>query len=56
MLVRTLKRGTLCAALAITMTAAPAMAQISISSADDIRAGELEVPINKSQVIRVDRP
>ena len=56
MLVRTLKRVTLISALAITMTAAPAMAQISISSADDIRAGELAVPINKSQVIRVDRP
>ena len=56
MLVRTLKRGALVAALAITMTAAPAVAQVTISSADDIHAGELEVPINKSQVIRVDRP
>ena len=56
MLVRTLKRGALCTALAMVMAATPAMAQISISSGDDIRAGELEVPLNKSQVIRVDRP
>ncbi|MGI8931672.1 MAG: type II and III secretion system protein family protein [Sphingomicrobium sp.] len=56
MLVRMLKRATLCAAISVTMAAAPAAAQVSFSSGDDVRAGVLEVPINKSQVLRVDRP
>ena len=34
---------------------AQAAAQV-ISSADEVRAGELAVPLNKSQVIRSDRP
>src|SRR4051794_14326035 len=34
--------------------AAPAAAQISV--ADSINAGELNVPVNKSQVLRADRP
>src|SRR5687768_3193472 len=42
------------AALAVT---APATAQSGvISVAEDVHAGELVVPINKSQVVRVDRP
>ncbi|HYC96128.1 MAG TPA: type II and III secretion system protein family protein [Sphingomicrobium sp.] len=40
------------AAVAIT---APASAQI-VSPADDVEAGELAVPLNKSQVLRTDRP
>ena len=56
MLVKTLKRATLCAAIAIAAPLAPAMAQVSISSGDEVRAGELQVPLNKSQVVRSDRP
>ena len=54
-----LKRAALLAAagLAGLAFAAPAMAQMSaISIAEDVHAGELEVPVNKSQVLRVDRP
>ena len=37
--------------------AAPAAAQSSaISVAEDVHAGELVVPVNKSQVLRSDRP
>ena len=36
--------------------AAPANAQVTVSEADEIRAGELAVPLNKSQVLRTDRP
>ena len=47
----------LCAALAINLPALPASAQVSaVSEADGIHAGELMVPVNKSQVLRVDRP
>ncbi len=60
MLIRTFKGATLGAALAISAAtlgvAAPAMAQVMVSEADDIRAGELAVPLNKSQVLRTDRP
>jgi pilus assembly protein CpaC len=41
------------AAIALPSQAA---AQVTISEADSIRAGELAVPLNKSQVIRSDRP
>ena len=54
-----LKRAALLAAagLAGLAFAAPAVAQMSaISIAEDVHAGELEVPVNKSQVLRVDRP
>ena len=54
-----LKRAALLAAagLAGLAFAGPAMAQMSaISIAEDVHAGELEVPVNKSQVLRVDRP
>ena len=45
------------AALAGALAAAPASAQIStISVADGVHAGEIAVPVNKSQVIRSDRP
>lgn len=45
------------ALLGAAATAQPAMAQsASISIANDVQAGELAVPVNKSQVLRVDRP
>ncbi len=45
------------AALALASAAAPAAAQSSgISVADEVHAGEVAVPVNKSQVIRSDRP
>ena len=56
MLVKTLKQATLCAALAVALAATPVVAQISVTNGDDVRAGELNVPLNKSQVLRVDRP
>jgi pilus assembly protein CpaC len=61
MIARTLKGRALGAAIAAiaisTMAAAaPAAAQIAVSEVDDVRAGELSVPLNKSQVIRSDRP
>lgn len=60
MLNRTLKGATLGAAIALATAAvtaaAPAAAQIAVSEADEVRAGELAVPLNKSQVLRTDRP
>jgi pilus assembly protein CpaC len=60
MLNRTLRRAALGAAIAIGAAAfgaaVPAQAQVVVSSGDDIRAGELAVPLNKSQVLRTDRP
>ena len=45
------------AALAGAVLAVPAAAQISaVSVADGVHAGEIAVPVNKSQVIRSDRP
>lgn len=45
------------AALALTALAAPAQAQLSaVSVAENVHAGELQVPVNKSQVLRSDRP
>ena len=45
------------AVLTVAATAVPAAAQITtVSVADGIHAGEVAVPINKSQVIRSDRP
>ena len=47
----------LVAVIAACATATPAAAQISnISVAEGVHAGELAVPVNKSQVIRSDRP
>ena len=43
-------------ALAVANVASPAAAQSSISVAEGVHAGELAVPVNKSQVIRSDRP
>jgi pilus assembly protein CpaC len=40
--------------LAALAASQPASAQISVAS--DVHAGELDVPVNKSQVIRADRP
>ena len=43
-------------ALLATAAANPALAQVSVvSDSDGVRAGELQVPVNKSQVLRVDR-
>lgn len=45
------------ASLAGVMSATPAAGQIStVSVADGVHAGEIAVPVNKSQVIRSDRP
>ena len=53
MLIRTFKGALLAAAIVV---AAPAAAQVAVSPADDVAAGELAVPLNKSQVLRTDRP
>ena len=54
MAARTLKGLALCAAAAGALLAAqPALAQVSVATG--VGAGELEVPVNKSQVLRVDR-
>jgi len=55
MVAKAFMRAALAAAGAAALVAAsPAAAQISI--AEGIHAGELDVPVNKSQVIRADRP
>src|SRR5579864_6502993 len=52
---RKLKRFALCAAAVGALLAAhPAYAQVSVAS--NVSAGELDVPVNKSQVLRADRP
>jgi pilus assembly protein CpaC len=58
MLIRTFKGALLgaCMGIAAIAVAAPASAQITVSPADDVAAGELAVPLNKSQVLRTDRP
>ncbi len=43
------------AALAVVGCAQPAFAQ-AVSIAEGVHAGELDVPVNKSQVLRTDRP
>lgn len=42
------------AAVGAIASAQPAMAQVAVASGVD--AGELDVPVNKSQILRVDRP
>ena len=58
MLIRTFRGALLGASIAVMAiaVAAPASAQVSVSATDDISAGELAVPVNKSQVLRTDRP
>ena len=57
MAARSIRALALAAAIVAGVTAAPAAAQIStISVAEGVHAGELAVPVNKSQVIRSDRP
>ena len=60
MFARTIRGAALGASIAVATTAfvhaAPAAAQITVSEADEVRAGELAVPLNKSQVLRSDRP
>jgi len=56
MLARRIVAGALCATLAAGV-ATPVMAQVSVvTDESSVRAGELQVPVNKSQVLRVDRP
>ena len=55
------KSAALAASLALAglmpvMLPAAASAQVSIVAAEDVSAGQLDVPINKSQVLRSDRP
>ncbi len=55
MAAKNLKRLALCAAAVGALLAAqPALAQVSV--AQGVAAGELEVPVNKSQVLRSDQP
>ena len=55
MAAKTLKYAALAAAAGAALIAAqPAIAQVSVASG--VQAGELEVPVNKSQVLRADRP
>jgi len=60
MFARTFKGAALGASIAVAAAAftaaGPAAAQITVSEADEVRAGELAVPLNKSQVLRSDRP
>ncbi len=60
MLSRTVKGALAGAAIACSSAAlaaaSPAAAQVTVSEADGVRAGELAVPVNKSQVLRTDRP
>ena len=59
MLVKKLNKAALSVAIAIAATTAipgAALAQISVTQSDEVSAGELAVPINKSQVLRSDRP
>src|SRR3982751_5764791 len=56
MAAKTYLKAALAAAVGATALAAatPALAQVSI--AEGVHAGELDVPVNKSQVLRADRP
>src|SRR4051812_18659704 len=55
MAAKALKRVALVAVAATALLGAqPALAQVSVASG--VQAGELDVPVNKSQVIRADRP
>jgi pilus assembly protein CpaC len=54
-----IKGAALGAAIAATAAIAipsPAFAQVSVSDGNEVKAGELAVPLNKSQVLRSDRP
>ena len=55
---KTIRRAALLAAAALAVGGAtPAAAQLgTVSLAEDVHAGEMAVPVNKSQVLRVDRP
>src|SRR3954463_11344193 len=55
MAAKMIKRTALLAAAGAALLAAqPAIAQVSMASG--VQAGELDVPVNKSQVLRTDRP
>jgi pilus assembly protein CpaC len=52
-----LRHTALAGTAALALWAAPAAAQVAtISQADGVHAGELTVPVSKSQVLRTDRP
>jgi pilus assembly protein CpaC len=53
---RKLILGPIAAAVALAWAVSPATAQGVVSASEAGRAGEVEVPLNKSQVIRSDRP
>src|SRR4029078_11926063 len=55
MAAKSLRRFALCAAAVGALLAAqPAFAQVTVAS--DVSAGELDVPVNKSQGLRTDQP
>src|SRR4029078_10833914 len=55
MAAKSLKRFALCAAAVGALLAAqPAFAQVTVAT--DVSAGELDVPVNKSQVLKSDQP
>ena len=55
MSVKIFKRAALCAAAGgALLLAAPATGEVSVAT--NVNAGELDVPVNKSQVLRADRP
>lgn len=57
MLDKMLKGAAIGALIAVgTLAATPATAQVGLSDASDVHAGQLDVPMNKSQVLRSDRP
>lgn len=53
---RKLFRRLLAASIAVSAVAAAVPASAQISVAEGVHAGELDVPVNKSQVLRADRP
>jgi pilus assembly protein CpaC len=56
MSIRTLKSLALCAAAGGALLLAAPAAAAEVSIATNVNAGELDVPVNKSQVLRADRP
>ena len=55
-MIRKLSWRLLAASMAVSAALAAVPAQAQVSVAEGIHAGELDVPVNKSQVLRADRP